>query len=101
MTLKLTKKQKRKSSTECKEDTGFTETGDDCVDIIEEVEGMPHITQVNNNLHSMFSNAELYIYSHQIYNSNGFYVDNSHISNKLKSTLTDYKGFLHCEGYDY
>ena len=46
---------------EHKEDTVFTETGDDDVEFIEEDEGVPHITHVNNILHSIFSNAELYI----------------------------------------
>ena len=62
---------------------------------------MPHITHVNNILHSIFSNAELYNNNHQIYNSNGLYAHKSHISNNFKSTLSDYSGVLHCEGYDY
>ena len=62
---------------------------------------MPHITHVNNILHSIFSNAELYINNHQIYYSNGLYAHKSHISNNFKSTLSDYKGVLHCEGYGY
>ena len=62
---------------------------------------MPHITQVNNILQSVFTNAELYINNHQIYNSNGLYAQKSHISNNFKSTLSDYKGVFHCEGYDY
>ena len=86
---------------EHKEDTVFTETGDDDVEFIEEDEGVPHITHVNNILYSIFSNAELYINNHQIYNSNGLYAHKSHYSNNFKSTLSDYKGVLHCEGYDY
>ena len=62
---------------------------------------MPHITHVNNILHSIFSNAELYINNHQIYNSNGLYSHKSHISNNFRSTLPDYKRVLHCEGYGY
>ena len=93
----LTKKQKKKE----REDTVFTETGDDDVEIIEEDEGVPHITHVNNILHSIISNAELYINKHQIYNSNGLYAHKSHISNNFKSTLSGYKGVLHCEKYDY
>ena len=83
----LKKQQKRKRST--KEDTVFTETGDDDVEFIEEDEGVPHITHVNNIGHSIFSNAELYINNHQIYNSNGLYAHKSHISNNFKSTLSD------------
>ena len=59
---------------------------------------MPHITHVNNILHSIFSNAYLYINNHQIYNSNGLYAHKSHISNNLKSTLSDYKVVLHFKG---
>ena len=62
---------------------------------------MAHITHVNNILHSIFSNEELYINNHQIYNSNRLFAQKSHISNNFKSTLSDYKGVLHCEGYDY
>ena len=94
-TYKTTEKKK-----EHKEDTVFTETGDDGVQFIEENEGVPHITQVNNILHSIFSNAELYINNNQIYNSNGLYAHKSHISNNFKSTLSGYKVVLHCEGYD-
>ena len=56
---------------------------------------------MNNILHSIFSKAELYNNNHQIYNSNGPYAHKYHISNNFKSTLTDYNGVLHCEGYDY
>ena len=83
---------------EQEEDTAFT---DDDVESIEEDEGVPHFTHVNNILHSNFSNAELYISNHQIYNSNGLYVHKSHISNNFESTLSDFKEVLQCEGYDY
>ena len=90
-TYKTTEKKKER-----KEDALFTETADDDVEFIKEDEGVPHITHVNNNLHSIFSNAELYINSHQIYNSSGLYAHKSHISTNFKSTLSDYKGVLHC-----
>ena len=86
---------------EHKGDTVFTETGDDDVEFIEEDYGVPHITHVNNNLHSIFSNAELYINNHQIYKSNRLYAHKFHFCNIFKSTLTDYKGVLHCERYDF
>ena len=62
---------------------------------------MPHITHVNNSLNSFFSNTELYINNHQIEYLNSLYAQKSHISNNINSTLTDYKGVLHYEGYDY
>ena len=85
---------------EHKEDAVFNDTGDGDVDFIEEDEGVPQITHVNSILHSIFSNAELYIKNHQIVNSNGLYAHESHISNNFKSTLSDYKGVLQREGYD-
>ena len=93
---KTTKKKK-----EHKEDTVFTETGDDDVECKEEGKGVPHITDANNILLSIFNNAEFYINNDQIYNSNGHYAHKSHISKNFKTILTDYKGVLHCEGYDY
>ena len=64
-------------------------------------EPVPLATHVNNILHSIFSNVEVYINNQQIYNSNGFYVHKSYISNNFKRTISEYKGVLHCEGYDY
>ena len=93
--------QNKKKKKEHKEDTVYTETGDDDVEFLVEDEGVPHITHVKNILHSNFSNADLYINNHQIYKSNGLYAHNSHISNIFKSTSSDYKGVLHFEGYDY
>ena len=49
----------------------------------------------------MFSNVEVYINNQQIYNSNGLYAHQSYISNKFKAFISEYKGVLHCEGYDY
>ena len=84
-TYKTTEKKK-----EHKDDAVFTETGDDDVEFIEEDEGVPHITHVNNILHSIFSNAELYINNHQIYNSNGLY---AHKSNLTFLTISK----VHCQ----
>ena len=58
-TCRTTEKKK-----EHEEDAVFTETGDDDVEFVEEDKGVPHITHVNNILHSIFSNAELYINNH-------------------------------------
>ena len=52
-------------------------------------------------LHSIFSNVEVYINNQQIYNSNGLYAHKSYISNNFKAAISEYKGVLHCEGYDY
>ena len=50
----------------------FTETDDD-----EEEEVVARVTNVNNIMHSIFSNAEVYINNQQIYNSNGPYAHKS------------------------
>ena len=73
-----------------------TETGTD--DGEEEV---ARVTHVNNIMHSIFSNVEVYINNQQIYNSNGLYAHKSYISNNFKAAISEYKGALHCEGYDY
>ena len=95
-TYKTTEKKK-----EHNKDTAFTETGDDDVEFVEEDEGVPHITQVNNILLSIFSNAELYITNHQLYISNVLYAHKSNKFNNFKRTLSDYEGVLHFEVYDY
>ena len=43
----------------------------------------------------------MYINNQQIYNSNGLYAHQSYISNNFKGAISEYKGVLHCEGYDY
>ena len=73
-----------------------TETGDD----EEEVE-VARVTYVNNIMHSIFSIVEVYINNQQIYNYNGLYAHKSYISNNFKAAISEYKGVLHCEGYDY
>ena len=76
----------------------FTETGTDDSDEEKEV---ARVTYVNNIMHSIFSNNEVYINNQQVYNSNGLYAHNSYISNNFYEAITEYKGVLHCEGYDY
>ena len=56
----------------------FTETGDD-----EEEEGVARVTYVNNIMHSIFSNVEVYINNQQIYNSNGLYAHKSYSSKSV------------------
>ena len=59
------------------------------------------ITHVNNILHSIFSNVEVYINNQQIYNTNGLYAHKSYISNNFKGAISEHMGILHWEGYDY
>ena len=74
----------------------FTETGDD-----EKEEEVARVTYVNNIMHSIFSIVEVYINNQQIYNSSGLYAHKSYISDNFKGAVIEYKGVLHCEGYDY
>ena len=62
---------------------------------------VPLVTHVNNILHSIFSNVEVYINNQQIYNSYGLYAHKSYISNIFKGAISEYKGVLNCEGYDF
>ena len=67
----------------------------------EEQEEVVRVPYVNNILQSIISNVEVYINNQQIYNSNGLYTHKSYISNNFKAVISEYKGILHCEGYDY
>ena len=75
-----------------------TETG---TDDEEEQEEVAQVTYVNNVMHSIFSNVEVYINNQQIYNCNGLFAHKSYISNNSKAAISEYKGVLHCESYDY
>ena len=55
------------------------------------------VTHVNNILHSIFSNVEMYINNQQIYNSNGSYSHKSYISNNFKGAICECKGILRCD----
>ena len=62
---------------------------------------VPLVTHVNTILHSIFSNVEVYINNQQVYNSNGLYGHKSYVSNNFRGAISEYKGNLHCGGYDY
>ena len=68
---------------------------------MEEDAPVPLVTHANDILHSTFSNVEVYINNQKIYNSNGLYAHKSYISNNFKGAMSEYKGVLHCQGYDY
>ena len=67
----------------------------------EEQEEVARVTYVINIMHSLFSNGEVYFNSQQINNSNGLYAHKSYISINFRAAISEYKGVLHCEGYDY
>ena len=66
-----------------------------------EEESVPLVSNVNNLLQSIFSNVEVYINNQQIYNSFGLFAHKSYDSNHFKGAISEYKGVLHCEEYDY
>ena len=70
-------------------------------EMVEEEAPVALVTHVNNILHPSFSNVEVYIKNQQIYKSDGLYGHKSYISNNFKGAISEYKGVLHCEGYDY
>ena len=85
-------KEKKKEHKD--ESVVFTETG------TEKQEEVARVTYLNNILHSIFLNVEVYINNQQIYNSNALYALKFYISNNFKAAITEYKGVLHCEGFD-
>ena len=78
-------KEKKKEHKD--ESVVFTETGDD------EEEEVARVTHVNNLMHSIFSNVEVYINNQKIYTSNGLYAHKSYISNNFKAAISEYKKF--------
>ena len=68
---------------------------------VEEDASFPLVTHVINILHLIFFNVEVYLNNQQIYNSTGLYVHKSYLSNNFKGAISEYKGVMHCEGYDY
>ena len=63
----------------------FTEPGTE----EEEQEEVARVTYVNNIMHSIFSNVEVYINNQQIYNSNALYAHKSYISNNFKVAMSE------------
>ena len=68
---------------------------------MEEEAPVPLITHVNNILHSIFSNVEVYINNQRICNSKELYSHKSYISKNFKGVISDYRRVLLCEGFDY
>ena len=92
-----TNESKEKKKEHKEESVVFTETGADD----DQEEQVARVTYVNNMLHWIFWNVEVYKNNQQIYNSNGLYAHKSYILNNFKAAISEYKRVLHCEGYDY
>ena len=56
---------------------------------------------VNNLMHSLFSNAEVYFNNTQVYNSNGLYAHKAYISNEISHTKGVKDGIIFYQGYQY
>ena len=74
-----------------KPDMGMTFTDDD----------LQYLTHVNNLLHSLFSNCEVYLNNQQVYNSNGLYGHKALISNEFNASTMNNEGILACHGYEF
>lgn len=66
-----------------------------------DVEETVTLTPVNNILHSLFSNVELYFNGEQVYNSNGLYAHKALISTEFLASRPENSGILSCQGYEY
>ena len=72
-----------------KPDMGMSFTDDD----------LHYLTHVNNILHSLFSNSELYLNNQQqVYNSNGLYGHKALISNEFNASTENNKNISACHG---
>ena len=64
-------------------------------------EPQTYLTYVNNLLHSLFSNCEVYINNTMVYNANGLCPHKAQISNEFNSSAVSNKGILACHGYSF
>ena len=68
---------------------------------VEKEAPVPLVNHVNNILLAIFSNVEVHVNNQRIYYSNALYAHKFYISNNFKGAVSEYKGVLLCEGYDY
>ena len=64
-------------------------------------EPQTYLTYVNNLLHSLFSNCEIYFNNTMVCNANGLYPHKAQISNEFNSSAVSHKGILACHGYSF
>ena len=64
-------------------------------------DNLHYLTHVNNILHSLFSNCEVYLNNQQVYNSNGLYGHKALISNEFNASTRNNDGILACHGYEF
>ena len=71
-------------------DMGMSFTDDD----------LHYLTHVNNLLHLLFSNCEVYLNNQQVYNSNGLYGHKASISNEFNASKRNNEDSA-CHGYEF
>lgn len=59
------------------------------------------VIPVNNMMHSLFSNVELYMNGTPVYTSNGLYGHKAFISNEISHTAGMKNSLLKCQGYEF
>ena len=64
-------------------------------------EPQTYLTYVNNLLHSLFSNCEVYFNDTMVYNAKVFYPHKVQISNEFNSSAVIIRGILACHGYNF
>ena len=64
-------------------------------------ESQTYLTYVNNLLHTLFSNWEVYFNNTMVYNANGLYPHKAQISNEFNSSAVKTKGKLACHRYSF
>ena len=74
-----------------KTDKGMSFTDDD----------LHYRTHVNNLLHSLFSNCEMYLNNQQVYNSNGLHGHKVLFSNEFNASTRNNEGIMACNGYEF
>ena len=74
-----------------KVDMGLSFTDDD----------LHYLTYVNNILHSLFSNSEVYLKNQQMYNLNGLYGHKALIANEFYASTSNNEGIFSCHGYEF
>ena len=64
-------------------------------------EPQTYLAYVNNLLHSLFSNCDLFFTNTMVSNANGLYTHKAQISNEFNSSAVSNKGILACHGYSF
>ena len=62
---------------------------------------LQYLTHVNNLLHSLFSNCEVYLNNQHVYNSNGLYGQKALIPNEFKASTMNNEGITACHGCEF